>query len=278
MRFTHKKLKAHRETKSSGPAVSLVGAGPGDPELLTLRALRRLQEADVVLYDRLICIDVLKLAQQATLVPVGKKPGRAGALRQDRICRLLIRYASAGFRVVRLKGGDPFVFGRGGEEALALSAAGIDFEVVPGVSSFYAAPAAAGIPITHRGLAGGFAVFTAQQAEGNAAPPWQAAVQMPTAVFVMGATALSEITRQLILHGRSPETPAALISRATWPDQEVICGSLDTIAALAAEAQSPACLIVGEVVALRAKILGLEGENDIATDIAQTGGGYLLGA
>lgn len=234
--------------------VSLVGAGPGDPGLLTRKAGLRLRQAEVVLYDRLVHHDVLRLAKKATLVPVGKKPGRPGELRQDRIQRLLIRYAHSGFRVVRLKGGDPFVFGRGGEEAMALAAAGVAFEVIPGVSSFHSAPALAGIPVTHRGLASGFGVFTAHEAESSSGIPWAAAAATPTAIFLMGVRNLPSIVSALLAYGRAENTPAALISRASWPDQRVVSACLSDIVQLAADLPAPAVLIVGEVVRLRGSI------------------------
>lgn len=231
--------------------VFLVGAGPGDPGLLTLRAAELLAEADVVLYDRLVNPEILKHAKNATLVPVGKKPGRPGTLRQDRIHRLLIRYARAGFRTVRLKGGDPFVFGRGGEEQAALAAAGVPCTVTPGVSSFYSAPAAAGIPVTHRGLSTGFAVFTAHEAmHGSSGTPWEALAQIPTLVFLMGVESLPEIVRRLLAAGRDADTPAAVISRGTLPDQAVVIATLGTIAERARDLRAPATIVVGAVAEL----------------------------
>jgi len=250
--------------RAAAGKVYLVGAGPGDPGLLTLRAADLLAAADVVLYDRLVGSEILQRAKPgATLVPVGKKPGRPGALRQDRINRLLVRYARAGFCVVRLKGGDPFVFGRGGEEALALQEAGVAWEIVPGVSSFAAAPALAGIPVTHRGLSAGFGVFTGHEADpvNNGRPvssgvPWDAAARLPTAVFLMGVGNLPRIAENLIAHGRSPHTPAAVVSRASLPGESAVLATLGTIAKRAQHLSNPAALIVGETAALAEQLDG----------------------
>ena len=245
--------------------VSLVGAGPGDPELLTVGGLRRLREADAVAYDRLVAPELLELCPpRARLFDVGKEPGRHGHGRQGEISALLVRLAQAGLRVVRFKGGDPFVFGRGGEEALALAEAGVPFEVVPGVSSALAAPLAAGIPVTHRGLSA--SVTIAAGREGRGAGPggeqhdWGALARMRgTLVFLMPVETLGHIADRLIAHGRAPSEPAALVHRATTPEQRTIVSDLGGIAgaARAAGVGSPSALVVGETVALAGAIGGL---------------------
>ena len=237
----------------------IVGAGPGDPELLTLKAARALQKADVVLYDRLVHPAILENApKRAKRVYVGKEVGHprkaGGKGRQRDINKALVAIARAGLTVVRLKGGDPFVFGRGGEEALALHAAGVDYEVVPGVSSAVAGPAAAGIPVTHRGVSTAFAVFAGQEAEGRDAVPWDAAALMPTAVFLMGVSRLPEIAERLMDHGRDPRTPVAVVSRATHDDQRVAIGTLRDIVQRAEGLPAPAVIVVGEVVRFAASL------------------------
>lgn len=227
----------------------IVGAGPGDPELITLKAICALQRANVVLYDRLANPALLGHAPaKAKRVYVGKEVGVGNDRVQLDIHRAMVAIARAGLQVVRLKGGDPFVFGRGGEEALVLRDAGIDFEVVPGISSSIAGPAAAGIPVTHRSLAAGFAVFTGHEAEGNDEVPWAAAAQMPTAVFLMGVKALPRIVAKLLENGKDPSTPVAVVSNATLPHQQSAFGSLATIAPDAAHLPSPAVIVVGAVV------------------------------
>lgn len=239
--------------------VSLVGAGPGDPELLTLKALRRLRLADAVVYDRLVSAEILDLARpDAVLFDVGKAPGRH-ACRQEGINELLVRLGRAGLRVARLKGGDPFVFGRGGEEALALQEAEVPFEVVPGVSSALAAPAAAGIPVTHRGLATSVTIATghARAEASDLDHDWEAlARQRGTLVFLMAVENLETIVERLLAHGRDPDEPAAIVQNATTPDQRVICAPLQTIvreARLAALAP-PAVLVVGPTARLARSI------------------------
>jgi len=244
----------------------IVGAGPGDPELLTLKAVRALQKADVVLYDRLVNPAILENApKKAKCIYVGKEvghPGRkaSGKGRQRSINKAVIAIARAGLTVVRLKGGDPFVFGRGGEEALALHAAGVDYEVVPGISSSVAGPAAAGIPVTHRGVSIAFGVFAAHEAEGRDAIPWDAAARMPTAVFLMGVDRLPHIVERLMDHGRDPKTPVAVVSKATHDDQRVAVGTLRDIAQRAAGLPAPAVIVVGEVVHVAAELSQVVGE------------------
>ena len=236
--------------------VSLVGAGPGDPELLTLAAARRLVEADVVLHDALVPEAILALATRALRVSVGKR-ARRPSMEQARISALLVRLARRERRVVRLKGGDPFVFGRGGEEAEALAEAGIPFEVVPGVTAGVAAPAYAGIPVTHRGLAGAVAFVTGFSAESDV--DMDALAAFPgTLVFYMGVRTLPQIAERLIAGGRNPDEPAAVVERGTFPDQRTIVATLAQIATRAADAQvrAPSITIVGPVAALHAKLGG----------------------
>lgn len=234
--------------------VTLVGAGPGDPELLTLKALRALTDADVILHDRLVSPAVLDMARRdAARICVGKAAGGIGST-QDEINALLIEHARKGRRVVRLKGGDPFIFGRGGEELEALSAAGIAFSVIPGITAAAGCAAYAGIPLTHRGHAHSV-TFVAGHADGDGREPDWRALAMPgiTAVFYMGLARVRHIARQLIEHGAAETLPAALIAHGTLEAQSVVAGTLGTIADAAADAelQSPALLIVGDVVSLR---------------------------
>jgi uroporphyrin-III C-methyltransferase len=239
--------------------VSLVGAGPGDPELLTLKGLRRLRAADVVVYDALINDEILRECRSdAELIYVGKRAGQHYAS-QSAINALLIEKARAGLQVVRLKGGDPFVFGRGGEEAEALQAAGLAWEVVPGVTSAIGVPAYAGIPVTHRAVASSFAVVTGHEdpTRPESRLRWQALAQgIDTLVFLMGMGRLATICEQLIAHGRRADTPAAAIRWGTTVDQETVVGTLATIAADVARAGlgSPATLVIGEVVRLRGQL------------------------
>jgi uroporphyrin-III C-methyltransferase len=232
--------------------VYLVGAGPGDPKLITVRGAEVLALADVVVYDRLAAPELLDLAPAtAERVYVGKEPGRA-AVPQEDIEALLVERGLAGDVVVRLKGGDPFVFGRGGEEALACSRAGIPFEVVPGVSAAVAAPAAAGIPVTHRGLARSFAVVTASGAHGDGVDLAAVAAATDTLVLLMAAGKLEQTCRALIDAGRPADEPAAIVQWATTPDQRQVTGTLADLPALALAASigPPAALVVGPVAAL----------------------------
>ncbi|MGH2410820.1 MAG: uroporphyrinogen-III C-methyltransferase, partial [Chloroflexota bacterium] len=235
--------------------VSLVGAGPGDPDLITVKGLRRLREAEVVVYDRLANDVLLQQAPPETeLIFAGKGPG-AHALSQDEINALLVEKGRSGKRVVRLKGGDPFVFGRGGEEAEVLVAARIPFEVVPGVTSAVAAPAYAGIPVTHRDFTPAFTVVTGHEdpAKGESTVPWEAlAVGPDPLVFLMGVGHLEAIGSRLIAAGRAPTTSVAVVRRGTWPDQQVVLGTLATIAEDAALAglTAPAVTVVGRVAGL----------------------------
>lgn len=232
--------------------VYLVGAGPGDPGLLTVRGLELLRAAQVIVYDQLVNPVLLEEAPPSThRIFVGKRPGEH-CIAQEEINEVLIGHARLGREVVRLKGGDPFVFGRGGEEAEALAEAGIAFEIVPGVSSVVAVTAYAGIPLTHRKFASSFAVVTGHQArQGHSAVDWsKLANAVDTLAILMGVHNLPAIAAKLIAHGRAPETPAAVIRWGTTPAQQTVVGTLADIAEKAAHIESPAVIVVGEVVGL----------------------------
>jgi uroporphyrin-III C-methyltransferase len=239
--------------------VYLIGAGPGDPELITVKGLRYLRMADVVLYDRLISVELLDEAPaEAELVFVGKGP-QQHTMTQTEINTLMISYARNGRVVARLKGGDPFVFGRGGEEVLALAQAEIPFEVVPGISSAIAVPASAGIPVTHRDYASSVTIVTGHQAYGREETQvnWKALAQLGgTLVVLMGVKSLGDFTRRLREAGLSPDLPAAVIQEGTTPRQCVVTGTLADIAerALAAGLSSPATTVIGDVVNALAEI------------------------
>jgi uroporphyrin-III C-methyltransferase len=230
--------------------VRLVGAGPGDPGLITVRGLEALRTSDVVVYDRLAHPALLREAPAgAERIFAGKRPG--GHTRtQDEINAVLIDRARAGRTVARLKGGDPFVFGRGGEECEALRAAGIPFEVIPGVTSAIAVPASAGIPVTHRRYASAFAVVAGHACGVAPRLDWDALARLPTLVILMGHRTLPEICRRLLAHGLPAQTPAAVVSRGTMPHQRVVIGTVATVAALtrAARLEPPAVVVIGEVV------------------------------
>ncbi|HEY0503311.1 MAG TPA: siroheme synthase CysG [Lysobacter sp.] len=234
-------------------SVALVGAGPGDPGLLTLRALRVLNEADVILHDRLVSDEVLQLVRRdAQRIEVGKQAGNHHAT-QDRIHELMLEHARAGKRVVRLKGGDPFVFGRGGEELEVLRAHGIDFEVVPGITAALACAAYAGVPLTHREHAQSVRLVTAHHKESGDPLDWQALAQeRQTLAVYMGVAGLGEFGARLVEHGRAASTPFALVENGSRANQRVVTGTLADLAerARAHAVQSPALLIVGEVAAL----------------------------
>lgn len=233
--------------------VSLVGAGPGDPELLTLRALRRLRDAELVLNDALVCSDLLELAPTAQRFYVGKRAGRH-SIDQDGINRLLVRAARRGQRVVRLKCGDPFVLGRGGEEALALEEAGIAYEIVPGLSSAIAAPALAGIPVTHRGLASGFAVVSGHAASAYGPIVDGIAPGTLTLVVLMGVRARGEIAARLIERGWPASTPAAIVYGASHPGSFTWVGDLHSIGDATFETELPGVLVIGETVSLASRL------------------------
>jgi uroporphyrin-III C-methyltransferase len=227
--------------------ISLVGAGPGDPELLTLRGLRRLQDADVVVHDALVGTGVLALARPgAEMIDVGKRPG--APVPQELINELLVQLGQSDRNIVRLKGGDPFVFGRGGEEALALVEAGLDFEIVPGVSSVMAAPAAAGIPVTHRGVSASFTVVTGHRQRGETAVNWHALAQAGgTIIVLMGVAQRASIAAALMEGGLTADTPVAAIRHATSSRQHVVRCTLSELATVAVE--SPATIVIGAVAA-----------------------------
>jgi uroporphyrin-III C-methyltransferase/precorrin-2 dehydrogenase/sirohydrochlorin ferrochelatase len=237
--------------RDSRGEVYLIGAGPGDPDLLTLRAQQLLQQADVVLYDRLVSARVLERARREALrVFVGKQSGRH-RVTQERIHALLLEYAGRGLRVARLKGGDPFVFGRGGEEMQLLRQAGIPVTVVPGITAALGAASAAGISLTQRGVAQSVTLITAM-GEGAEALDWRAlAAPLQTLVFYMGVAQLPRIVERLIAHGAPASRPVAIVEQATLPQERLLVGTLATIAADASAARigAPALLIVGDVAA-----------------------------
>jgi uroporphyrin-III C-methyltransferase len=232
--------------------VILVGAGPGDPELITVKGARALAEADVVVYDRLASPALLDLAaSDAERVYVGKEPGRS-ATPQEEIERILVERALGGATVVRLKGGDPFVFGRGGEELAACVAAGLPCEVIPGVSAAVAAPAAVGIPVTHRGVARSFAVVTGSTAHGEDVDLSPVATATETLVVLMAAGRLARTCAELIAAGRPAGEPAAIVQWAWTPEQRSVIGTLADLPTLAEAASigPPATLVVGAVAAV----------------------------
>ncbi|MDQ1625687.1 MAG: uroporphyrin-III C-methyltransferase / precorrin-2 dehydrogenase / sirohydrochlorin ferrochelatase, partial [Actinomycetota bacterium] len=237
-----------RRHRAGAGSVALVGGGPGDPGLITTRGRRLLAEADVVVVDRLAPRQLLEhLDADVVVIDAGKTAGNH-PLPQEEINRLLVSYAQAGRRVVRLKGGDPFLLGRGGEEALACRAAGVPVEVVPGVTSAVAVPAAAGIPVTHRGRARQVTI-----ASGHEGLDWPSLAKLDgTLVLLMAVTALPTATAELRAHGMAPSTPAAVVESGFGPEQRTTVGTLATIAALAAERQvrAPAVVVIGSVVAL----------------------------
>jgi uroporphyrin-III C-methyltransferase len=235
--------------------VWLVGAGPGDPGLITARGLELVRRCDALVYDRLVAPELVAEAPADTLTI-----SRDG-LDQERINALLIDLAAQGLEVVRLKGGDPFVFGRGGEEALALADADVPFEVVPGVSALAAVPAAAGIPLTHRGVSAQVRVVSGRSADGEV--ELEPAVAGETLVLFMALNELGSLCERLVALGLDPSTPAAVISRGTCPDQEVVVADVLGIAAAAADLPGPALVVVGDVVHLRERLRGTADESQL---------------
>jgi uroporphyrin-III C-methyltransferase len=230
--------------------VYLVGAGPGDPGLITVRGLELLRRAEVVVYDRLVAEELVAEAPDGALLVARDRHD------QPEVNRLLVEHGLAGKEVVRLKGGDPFVFGRGGEEALALAEAGVPFEVVHGVSAIGAVPGAAGIPITHRGVSQQVTIATGQACDG-ASPEFAALANAPgTLVFFMGLARVGRLVDGLVAAGRSAETPAAVISKGTTNEQRVVSAPLSELAAAVEQAglEAPALVVVGDVVALRDRL------------------------
>jgi uroporphyrin-III C-methyltransferase / precorrin-2 dehydrogenase / sirohydrochlorin ferrochelatase len=253
----------------TGGLVSLVGAGPGDPELLTARARTRLAEADVVLFDALVSPAILALATHARCLSVGKRHGRH-SVSQETINRLLVRGARRRQRIVRLKAGDPYVFGRGGEEALTLAAAGLPFEVVPGVSSAMAAPALAGMPVTHRGLASGVLVVSGH-AESSFAPAVDSlAPKGTTLVVLMGVNTRTQLAGRLVARGWAESTPAALLFAASTPEARTWIGTIGDLVAGAPLhlPESPGTLVIGDVVALAATLAPAAADGLQLTDAA----------
>ncbi|MGP9831271.1 uroporphyrinogen-III C-methyltransferase [Marinobacter sp. NSM] len=242
---------------NSAGEVALVGAGPGDPELLTLKAWRLIQSADVILYDRLVSPEILSLIPaNVEMVHVGKQRSNH-TLPQDQINQRLVELAREGHKVVRLKGGDPFIFGRGGEEIETLAAAGVRFQVVPGITAASGCAAYAGIPLTHRDHAQSVRFITGHLKNDTCDLPWSDFVQNnQTLVFYMGLVGLPIICRQLIGHGMTPDMQVALVSKGTTADQKVVVGTLSDIVGKVENSgvQAPTLVIIGHVVALRSRL------------------------
>ena len=239
------------EPRANRPgSVALVGAGPGDPGLWTVRAVRVLEDADLVLYDALVDVNALRRATKAQCFCVGKR-ARRDSVPQDTINRLMIRAAKQGKRVVRLKGGDPFVFGRGGEEALALAMAGIACEIVPGVTTAVAAPELAGIPVTHRGIASGFLVLAGHTSEAVDNTLQSVRPNSVSVVILMSIGARADLASRLMAHGWSADTPAAIVCAASTPDAWTWTGALAQLGAATPPGDLAGVLVVGEVVRLR---------------------------
>ena len=238
---------------SSG-LVSIIGAGPGDPELITVKGLDRLRRADVVLYDRLVAPQLLdEIDPLSEAIDVGKAPAKQ-RFPQSEINAMLIEKARQGKHVARLKGGDPFVFGRGGEECLALADAGIPYEVIPGVSSAIAVPAYAGIPVTHRGITTAFTVIAGNTGGSESELDWAAISKSGTLVFLMGVAHLPEIRSQLLAHGMSGDMPVAVIQSGATAEQIVVVGTLENILEKTRDISPPATIVVGQVVNLHQQI------------------------
>jgi uroporphyrin-III C-methyltransferase len=242
------------EILSSSGFVSIIGAGPGDPELITVKGMDRLRRADVVLYDRLVAPQLLdEINPMSEAIDVGKAPAKQ-RFPQSEINALLIEKARLGKHVARLKGGDPFVFGRGGEECQVLAEAGISYEVIPGVSSAIAVPAYAGIPVTHRGITTTFTVIAGHTGEPESGIDWVAISKSGTLVFLMGVAHLHEIRSQLLTHGMSGDMPVAVIQSGATAEQIVVIGTLENILEKTHDISPPATIVIGQVVNLRQQI------------------------
>ncbi|MFC4387005.1 uroporphyrinogen-III C-methyltransferase [Gracilibacillus marinus] len=239
--------------------VYIVGAGPGDKELITVKGLRAIQEADVILYDRLINMDLLEEAKEgAELIFCGKEPKLHGVI-QDEIHRLLVFYAKQGKVVTRLKGGDPFIFGRGGEEGQVLSRENIPFEIVPGITSGISAAAYAGIPLTHRGISGSVSFINASNPDARTSEEWEhLAKGADTLCFYMGVRQFPKTAEYLIKAGLKPSTPVAMIHWGTFAHQKTIIGTLDTIEARLHEISNPSMIVIGDVVSLHEELQWFE--------------------
>lgn len=255
------RLEVLPEATQAAGEVFLVGAGPGDPDLLTVKALRLLGKADVVLHDRLVSEPIMNLINEsAEVIHVGKARSNH-SVPQERINEMLVEYARAGNCVVRLKGGDPFIFGRGGEEIETLAEQGVRFQVVPGITAASGCSSYAGIPLTHRDYAQSVRFITGHLQNNTADLPWSDFVQnRQTLVFYMGLVGLPIIAEQLVAHGMSGDMPVALVSRGTTPEQAVVSGTLDTIAEKVRDSgvRAPTVIIVGEIVKLRSRLQWLE--------------------
>jgi len=256
---------ANGENTGNDGEVFLVGAGPGDPDLLTFRALRLMQKADVVLYDRLIGDGILNLVRRdAERIYVGKLP-KDHTVPQEDISQMLVRLAQEGKRVLRLKGGDPFMFGRGGEEIQALAEHGIPFQVIPGVTAATGSAAYAGIPLTHRDHAQSCVFVTGHAKDGEPDLNWTQLTQSnQTVVIYMGLTQLPGIVAGLLAHGARPDIPAAVVENGTRPGQKVTTSTLKELPDAAKDAVSPALVIIGDVVLLRNKLSWFKGETGVA--------------
>ena len=236
--------------------VYLTGAGPGDIELMTVKAARIVTEADIIIYDRLANPKILETAKEGCeLIYVGKQDGKH-SVPQDKINEIIYQAALKYEKVVRLKGGDPFVFGRGGEEAIYLFDRDIKFEIIPGITSSISVPAYAGIPVTHRGVTTSFRVVTGHESPNKRISQieWESFLNDETLVFLMGFHNIGLITKKLMQHGKSKDYPCAVISKGSTPEQEVVVGTLETIVEDSKDMPTPAIIVVGEVVKLREKI------------------------